>query len=76
VTQLHVSLMMIMMMMMMMMMMKCMNYAVSLTSVGFSIKLHGGFAVKLGIVFNFMVNELHRFVGSTAGDGILLCFPT
>jgi hypothetical protein len=67
--------MMMMMMIMIMMMMNCMNYAVSLTSVRFSIKLHGGVAVKLELFSNFVVNEMHRFIGPTAGGGILLCFP-
>jgi hypothetical protein len=52
-----------------------MNYVVSLTSVGFSIKLHGEVAVKLELFSNFMVNELHRFIGPAAGAGILSCFP-
>jgi len=58
-----------------MMMMNCINYAVSLTSVGFSIKLHGGVAVKLELFSNFIVNELHRFIGPATGAGILSCFP-
>jgi len=67
--------MMMMVMMVTVVMMNCMNYAVSLTCVGFSIKLRGVVAVKLELFSNFIVNELHRFIGLTTGVGILLCFP-
>jgi hypothetical protein len=65
---------MMMMMAMVVVVMNCMNYAVSLTSVGFSINLHVGVAAKLELFSNFMVNELYRFIGPTR-PGILLCFP-